>query len=369
MKEKGLIEKVDEKYSHRVATCYKCHRVIEPLPMKQFFIKVKPLVKGALKALDTKETIILGAGREKILRHWLKNLKDWNISRQIVWGIRIPVWFKDNNHEDWVVSKTSPGPEYEQETDTFDTWFSSGQWPIVTLKTSKPGDFEYYYPTTVMETGYDILPFWVMRMMLLGIYLTGKSPFKYVYLHGMVRDEKGRKMSKSTGNVINPLGMVDKFGADAVRMALIMSSTPGIDKNIGESTIRGMRNFANKVWNAGRYVQELRSKSQELRAGDGDFEKKLTSTVKIVTKQLEELKIGLAAEMVYSEFWHWYCDECIEKNKKHEISNEALEVGLVTFLKLLHPFMPFVTDAIWSEMGFDKEGMLVGAMWPHDNME
>ncbi|PJB47082.1 valine--tRNA ligase, partial [Candidatus Collierbacteria bacterium CG_4_9_14_3_um_filter_43_16] len=154
-----------------------------------------------------------------------------------------------------MVSETSPGEGWVQETDTFDTWFSSGQWPVVTLKTNKPGDFETYYPTNVMETAYDILPFWVMRMMMLGIYMTEKSPFKTVYLHGLVRDEQGRKMSKSIGNVINPLDLTEKYGADALRMALVMSTTPGQDSNTGENKVRGMRNFGNKIWNAGRYIQ------------------------------------------------------------------------------------------------------------------
>ncbi len=337
----GLLEKVDEKYSNRLATCYRCHRVIEPLPMKQFFIKVKPLVEKALMALDEKKTKILG--------HWLKNLRDWNISRQIVWGIRIPVWYKKGDKEDWVVSKKSPGADYVQETDTFDTWFSSGQWPVVTLKTNKEGDFDYYYPTQVLETAYEILPFWVMRMMMLGIYLTGKSPFEYVYLHGLIRDEQGRKMSKSIGNVINPISQIEQYGADALRMALIMNSSPGVDKNASEAQVRGMRNFANKVWNAGRYVAGLSDDKETM--GDADFEKKLSEVLKTYIKMMDELKVGLAAEMVYSEFWHWFCDSEIEKNKQGKVSAKILRKGLDVFLKLLHPFIPFVTEAVWQEMG------------------
>ncbi len=361
---KDLIEKVDEKYVNRVATCYRCHRTIEPMPMKQFFVKVEPLASAALKALDTGETKILGAGREKILRHWLSNLRDWNISRQIVWGIRIPVWYKNGNKEDWVVSKTSPGKEYEQETDTFDTWFSSGQWPVVTLKTNKPGDFDYYYPTSVLETAYEILPFWVMRMMLLGIYLTGKSPFKYVYLHGLIRDEQGRKMSKSIGNVINPLDSIAKYGADALRMALAMNSTPGVDKNASEAQIRGMRNFANKIWNASRFIvmsKETKGVVQNNGKKDDEFQKELGKITKEITKQMEELKVGLAAETVYEKFWHWFCDVCIEETKNGKISYEALYGGLLTFLKLLHPFVPFVTEAVYQEL--KEEGSLAVSKW------
>ncbi|KKS62716.1 MAG: Valine-tRNA ligase [Candidatus Collierbacteria bacterium GW2011_GWD2_42_50] len=280
-------------YVHSVGVCYRCHRVIEPLPIKQFFIKVKPLADKALAALNSKETVILGAGRDKILRHWLLNLRDWNISRQIVWGIRIKL--------DYVVSETSPGEGYIQETDTFDTWFSSGQWPVVTLKTNKPEDFEAYYPTNIMETAYDILPFWVMRMMLLSIYLTGKSPFKYVYLHGLVRDEQGRKMSKSIGNAINPLELCTKYGTDSLRMALVMSTTAGQDSNTGENKVRGMRNFGNKIWNAGRFIAEKQAEDMVMTGEkDGEFTKKLSEVTNEVTKLLDQMKVGLASETVYS---------------------------------------------------------------------
>jgi len=199
---------------------------------------------------------------------------------------------------------------------------------------------------------------------MIGIYLTGKVPFRNVYLHGLIRDEKGQKMSKSKGNVINPLVMVDKYGADALRMALVIRSTPGQDKGMGEGDIRGMRNFSNKIWNAARFVVSkgptLNSQGRTL--SDNKFLEKLDTAVKAVTKQLEDYRLGLAAETVYNEFWHWFCDEAIEKNKKQEISDKALFEGLTTFLKLLHPFMPFVTEAVWMELG-NKE-MLITTKWP-----
>lgn len=417
--EKGLMDHVDANYVHNVSTCYRCGSVIEPLPMAQFFIKVKPLTEKVLAALDAGETRIHGAGHTKILRHWLTNLNDWNISRQIVWGIRMPVWYEVKGqgtgnsqivvkfldkkkelvtgkiHEllrqysfeeieaglqtlaapkdaVYVVSTTKPGDGYLQETDTFDTWFSSSQWPVVTLKTNHPDDFDFYYPTTVMETGYDILPFWVMRMMLMGGYLTGKMPFKDVYLHGLVRDEKGQKMSKSKGNVMNPLVLVDKYGADALRMALVMSTTAGHDSAVGEMKVKGMRNFTNKIWNASRFIklQETSDKIQdgENPQGDDVFTQHLEKVVTDVTQQLNDFKIGLAAETVHNEFWHWYCDEAIEACKRGEISTQIMFEGLKTFLKLLHPFMPFVTEAIWQEM-INNQQILATESWPLVEME
>ncbi|MEO8581573.1 MAG: valine--tRNA ligase [Patescibacteria group bacterium] len=426
----NLIEKINSQYVNRIGTCYRCGRIIEILPLPQFFIKVKDqknnLTQKVLDVLDKQETKIYGAGREKILRNWLENLKDWNISRQIVWGIRIPVWYEITGNEEkisvtfinskgefqktatlqkrldegysideikkglqqvyapaenhFVVSEKNPGETYLPETDTFDTWFSSGQWPIVTLKTNKENDFDRFYPTTVMETAYDILLFWVMRMMMMGVYLENKTPFAHVYLHGLVRDEKGQKMSKSKGNVINPLEFVNKYGADAVRMALIMSSTPGSDSAVGESKIRGMRNFSNKIWNAVRFILlTLEDESQNHSEKNLDsvkdqaFEKKLNEVVGQVTDQLEKLKVGMAAEIAYNEFWHWFCDECIEEQKKGNLSRDALLKGLITFLRLLHPFAPFVTETVWQELWNNGDEqlkkqlgskLLIVAEWP-----
>lgn len=396
--ESGHIEKIDEKYVNRANICYRCKTVLEPLPLTQFFIKTKPLVEGALKALDTKETVVLGAGQEKILRHWLNNIRDWNISRQIVWGIRIPVWYSVDENKDlevtfvnksgekqsgplssfdfdevqsglqsiqatpsanFVVSIEKPGDKFIQETDTFDTWFSSGQWPVVTLQTNQKDDFDKFYPTTVMETGYDILPIWVMRMMLLGIYVSDKSPFKTVYLHGLVRDDKGRKMSKSVGNVINPLEIVEKYGTDALRFALVMSTTPAQDKGVGESAFKGMRNFSNKIWNAARFTKDFKNDVKDDELFNSWYKKELPEKI---TKLLSKYKIGLAAEEVYNEFWHRFCDIEIERAKNGEVSSTQLKEALLTFLKLVHPFAPFVTEVVWAEMG--QKELLITAKWP-----
>lgn len=356
--------------THNVATCYRCHRVIEPMPKSQFFIKVSEMAKKVLNAMDNEEVEIMGSGHDKILRHWLNNLRDWNISRQIVWGIRMPVWYKTqkiktekDQNEEYVIQKESPGEGWVQETDTFDTWFSSGQWPFVTLKNSKDGDFDKYYPTSLMETAYDILPFWVMRMLMLGIELTGEVPFKKVYLHGLVRDEKGDKMSKSKGNVMNPLVLSEKYGTDALRMALVMSTAPGVDSNTGENKVRGMRNFANKIWNAGRYIQERSDNDTKTLAEDKNFEEYLRSSVANISKLLDENKVGLASELVYQDFWHEYCDVWIEKHRSGTVSDRLMINGYKTFLKLLHPFVPFVTEAVWQEV-FPSEGLLISQEWP-----
>lgn len=382
LKKAGLMKKIDANYRHSIGVCYRCGTTIEPLPLPQFFIKVKPLTKMALEALKEKKVKIYGAGHDKILKHWLVNLYDWNISRQIVWGIRMPVWYKKSAKvkikkgklvkasigAEFVIAKTSPGKDYVQETDTFDTWFSSAQWPYATLMTTEKGDFDRFYPTALMETGYDILPFWVMRMLMMGLYKYQQVPFKKVYLHGLVRDEKGQKMSKSKGNVTNPLAVVEKYGADALRMSLVMSTTAGRDSATGEGKIRGMRNLTNKVWNAARYVLSRTANDQfsisNQAANDKIFRQKLSETVKKVTKQLDEMKPGLAAETVYNQFWHWFCDQCIEDSKKGKISPKALVEGLRVFLKLLHPFVPFVTEAVWEQLPETKEKMLITAKWP-----
>lgn len=429
LKEDGLLVKIDDTHTNAIAACYRCNTILEPLPLAQFFIKVKPLTEKALAVLDKKETIVYGAGHDKILRHWLENLRDWNISRQIVWGIRMPIWYSVQqnptltvgflNQEGayisgsisellqtydfesikqglqtltapsaakYIVSREAPGSDYLQETDTFDTWFSSAQWPVNTLKTTgrfqkhesrvmsqekdstshsmtHDSDFDFFYPTSVMETGYDILPFWVMRMMLMGLYLTGKTPFEKVYLHGLVRDEKGQKMSKSKGNVINPLDLVEKYGADALRMALVMSTTAGHDSAVGENKVKGMRNFSNKIWNAARFIKlNLENSKIKTNPNNQVFSKHLDEVVKQVTEQLEQLRPGQAAEVVHNEFWHWFCDECIEATKQGQLSSQALENGFKTFLLMLHPFVPFVTEAVWQELGFADT--LIQEKWP-----
>lgn len=406
---KGLIVKIDQNYHNAVSTCYRCSSTIEPLPLPQFYVRVKPLTEAVLSALDKNEVTVFGAGHDKILRHWLNNLEDWNISRQIVWGIRLPVWYDVSAYPEtqvvfiaatgekitgeigallkshplaeisaglqslsapvtatYTVSTTQPGETYIQETDTFDTWFSSSQWPFATLQNTNPGDFERFYPTSVMETGYDILPFWVMRMLMMGLFTTGKVPFNQVYLHGLVRDQKGQKMSKSKGNVVNPLEITEKYGADALRMALVIRSSAGLDKSVGDGDFKAMRNLTNKLWNAARFVllqrQEPPRSDSDLPAdlahlknmSDETVSAKLTEIQAQITRNLDQLQIGLAAETTYNEFWHWYCDQVIEAGKYGYVSKKVVLKGLTLFLKLLHPFTPFVTEAIWQILVSEK---------------
>jgi valyl-tRNA synthetase len=263
--------------------------------------------------------------------------------------------------------------DYIQETDTFDTWFSSSQWPFATLRSSKPGDFERFYPTSVIESGYDILPFWVMRMLMVGQFATGKLPFGRIYLHGLVRDGKGQKMSKSKGNVINPLEVVEKYGADALRFALVVRSSAGQDKAISESDFKAARNLTNKLWNSARFII-----TGEMKQGKGEFDKefreKLGAMVKEVTRLLEDYKVGTAVDLLYDYFWHFYCDEAIEKAKIGALSPTLARAGLVTFVKMWQPVLPFVTEQIWQELGKigvvkTKGEFLALTNWPKEDGE
>jgi len=416
LQEANLIEKIDRNYLHSVTSCYRCGSNIEPLPLPQFYVKVEPLTKAVLEKIKKKELTIYGAGHDKILKHWLENLEDWNISRQIVWGIRLPVWydaqenpqlrisFIDKNQArisgpigelltkysfaeieaglqsltapidaQFVVSQEKPDPnkQYLQETDTFDTWFSSSQWPVVTLKNNQPDDFERFYPTTIMETAYDILMFWVMRMLMMGLYSTQQLPFKKVYLHGLIRDSKGQKMSKSKGNVINPLEIGEKYGTDALRMAIVIRSSAGLDKTLSEADFQAMRNLNNKLWNAARFIllqkENQAITDQNTAKLDKKFTKNLEKIVLAVSRNLDQLQLGLAADTLYNEFWHWFCDQCIEDAKKGLISQEKLFDGLVIFLKLFHPFIPFVTESIWQILYQEQlvaEPLLMTSRWP-----
>ncbi|OGG03603.1 valine--tRNA ligase [Candidatus Gottesmanbacteria bacterium RBG_16_37_8] len=393
LKEDDLLLKTDENYTHRIGTCYKCGTVIEPLPLPQWYIKIRPLADAAVKAILSKKIKFAPKKQEKTALQWLNNFHDWNISRQIVWGIRIPAWkcLKCGSDEWIVTSGEKPdkcpncrGTDLEQDKDTFDTWFSSGQWPFATLQVNHEGDYEYFYPTSVMETGYDILPWWVCRMIMLGIYAVGEIPFQTVCLHGLVRDKNGRKMSKSKGNVINPLVMADLYGADALRFALIYGTAFGNDVPMSEDKIRGMRNFSNKLWNIGRFIKmnfesfqnekksiDLKSKIPEKNLTDQNDQKllrDLDAVIKNTTKSIEEYRFDKGAESLYEFIWHNLADKYIEsvKERLKNYDEKALNVltyVFLTSLKLLHPFMPFITEEINKQLS-GKNSPLIISTWP-----
>ncbi|MGB9743265.1 MAG: class I tRNA ligase family protein [Minisyncoccales bacterium] len=368
MAKKELLDpnKTDYQYQHNVALCYKCGSIIEPMILdNQWFIKMTAQPKSgklslrdlALKAVNENKVVFIPPRFKKVFCHWMKNLRDWNISRQIVWGIPIP---------------NDPAGQ------VFDTWFSSGQWPFATLQAS-PGqrDFKKFYPTDIMETGWDILFFWVARMIMLGLYATGRVPFKYVYLHGLVRDKERQKMSKSKGNVIDPLGVATLYGTDAVRMALVVGNTPGNDIIIFEEKIRGYRNFANKIWNASRFVlMNLKdyqdNKKTTLSAKDKKHLKQLKKLVKEINKLMDSFRFYAAAEKIYHYFWHTFCDKIIESQKQRlnrakerKKAQKLLLETLLINLKLLHPFMPFITEEIYQKLPLkNKKESIMIENWP-----
>jgi len=408
-----------EPLKHTVGACYRCGTIIEPLTMPQWYIKTKPLAKPAIEAVKKGKTKIVPKKRfEKMYFDWMENIQDWNISRQIVWGPRIPAWYCLDCHPQIIINfidkngkqtsgeyrelkkkfsfteikkglqqLTAPvevnysleekscqkchGKNILQETDTFDTWFLSGQWPLTTLGFPDRQDFKYFYPTSVLDTLWDILFFWVARMMMLGIYVAGDVPFKVIHLHARVVDEHGQKMSKSRGNVISPVEMINKYGADALRMSLTMGVSPGSDVALSEDKIRAMRNFANKVWNAARFVLTYPNQSESKiipmnpNKDDKWILEETNKTVKRVTMLLNRYRFDLAAETIYHFFWHTFCDKYLEMSKKRrDEAQPTLLYVLDTSLRLLHPFMPFITEEIWQKLpGKTKEPIIISP-WP-----
>ncbi|MSU74902.1 MAG: valine--tRNA ligase [Candidatus Magasanikbacteria bacterium] len=406
---KGLVDHIDDKYKHNVQLCYKCGNLIEPQIVPQWYIAMtKQLPDGrpslrdmAVQALDKKEVEIVTEKFEKTYRHWMENIRDWPISRQIWWGIPLPVWYCQRMQNDECRMKNGvivdventltvcphcDSTEIIHDPDTFDTWFSSGQWPYATLMANdaKHGtkDFETYFPTQVMETGWDIIFFWVARMVMMSYYRTSKPPFEKIFLHGLVRDKDRQKMSKSKGNVIDPLGVIDTYGTDALRFALVFSTAAGNDIPLAEDKVKGMKHFANKLWNIARFVltnlevsklQISSSKSIETKTeADKTIILELQQTIEGVTSGLEAFRLHEAAQTIYDFVWHKLADVYLEASKTQLVdeafadnTKKILLHNLIMSLKLLHPFMPFVTEAIWSEMyGKEKEKLLMIQKWP-----
>lgn len=445
LKENGLI--IEEKpHKMVIKKCYKCKTVLEPLPLEQWYVKVGPLKELALKAINSGYVKVYPVNFMPVLKSWYKNLHDWNISRQNVWGIRIPIWYEVENESWFAVSflnkeneliqgtlhelikdgysfeeiskglqrvialmeakvvfedQKETGKRYLPETDTFDTWFSSSQWPYVTLKTNNKNDLKEFYPTSVMETGRDILFFWVSRMIMMGLYLNGglsyvnenehnledKVPFRHVVLHGMVNDPLGKKMSKSKGNVVNPLQVADEYGADAVRLALVYGTGLGNDQAMSYGKLDAARKFANKLWNMGRFIEmNIRDeKSDTINMGEFTLATKPSSreiwaygimddTNKIaeeITKYINSYQLNMAAEKIYDYAWHTFADKHIEEAKaflKEEDKDNLYVRGAIVFsfkriLTILHPFMPFVTEAIYQTLPNHRESLMI-EKWP-----
>lgn len=375
LEKKDLVEKT-ERLVNNIGVCERCATVIEPQVSKQWFVAVnktgksgKNLAKDALEAVRKKKIKVIPTRFEKIYYNWMENIHDWCISRQLWWGQQIPVWYR--KEETYVGIEPPTGEGWVQDPDTLDTWFSSGQWPFTTLGYDQKdeSDFKKFYPTSVMETGYDILFFWVARMIMLGLYVTDKVPFETVYLHGLVRDEKGQKMSKSKGNAIDPLVAAEQYGADAVRMALVFGTGAGNDANIGESKIKGMRNFTNKLWNIGRYVIDMKPDIINYEAKPNQADKlildELNAVKASVNKAMVDYRFSQVAEELYDFVWHKFADRYIEESKpRRNEAQSVLEQVLEESLRLLHPFMPFITEEIWQKLAKKKGESIMVSPWP-----
>ena len=379
---KGLVTKIDEHYHHVVKRCYKCNALIEPQVKDQWFVKMKPLAEIALAAVDRKEVRFIPDNFEKIFRYWMENTLDWNISRQIVWGIPIPAWFCDDCGTHKAHLSDAPplcstcGKKMRKDPDTFDTWFSSGQWPLLVTGYPDGKDYATHYPTDVMETGHDLIFKWVPRMVMFGLYLGKKAPFHTVYLHGLVNDAKGKKMSKSKGNVIDPLTLTKKYGTDALRMGLIVGNTPGSDLALQEDKIRAYKLFGNKLWNIARFILSAIASEEisgnALNGKDEKIVKELAASARDITLDMEHYRFYLAAEKIYHYIWHTLADKIIEEAKGRLSGDDAAEKRsaqamlfalLETSLTLLHPFMPFITEEIWQSLPGERKPLII-TPWP-----
>ena len=386
LQEQGYLVKIDD-HAHNVGTCYRCHNDVEPIISAQWFVKMKPLAEEAIRSVNDGETKFVPERFTKNYMNWMNNIRDWCISRQLWWGHQIPVWYcEDCGHmtctrEDPTCCEKCGSARIERDPDVLDTWFSSALWPFETLGwPEKTADLAKYYPTDVLVTGYDIITFWVSRMIVSGLEHMHQAPFHTVLIHGLVRDDKGRKMSKSLGNGIDPLEMIEKYGCDALRMNMVTGNSPGNDMRFYVERCEAMRNFANKLWNASRYVlmnldEQTENKLTDLDAltiADKWVLSKLNTLIADVTENLEKYELGVAVAKVYDFLWDTYCDWYIELTKVRLYSEDAaqkqsalqvLVYVLDQTLRLLHPFMPFITEEIWQSLPHEGDALIV-ASWP-----
>ncbi|WZL74444.1 valine--tRNA ligase [Clostridiaceae bacterium 35-E11] len=383
----GYLVKVKD-HQHSVGACYRCNTVVEPRLSDQWFVKMEELAKPAIEAVKTQKTKFVPERFDKIYFHWLENIKDWCISRQLWWGHRIPAYYCEDCGE-IMVSKTAPAgcqkcnsSRVKQDEDVLDTWFSSALWPFSTLGwPEETKELKYFYPTDVLVTGYDIIFFWVVRMMFSGLDQMQEIPFKYVFVHGLVRDGLGRKMSKSLGNGIDPLEIINQYGADALRLTLATGNSPGNDMRFYIERVEANRNFANKLWNATRFVMmHLNESTFDVKACEPNFTladkwilSRMNQVTKEVTDNLDKFELGMAVQKIYDFIWNEYCDWYIELVKPRLYGEEkdtketalyTLTVVLENILKLLHPFAPFITEEIWQHLPTTKEDSVIIASWP-----
>ena len=379
----GALVRIED-YSHNVGTCYRCHTTVEPRVSKQWFVKMEPLAKPAIECVKSGKTKFIPERFDKIYFHWMENIKDWCISRQLWWGHRIPAYYCDDCGE-ITVSREAPdccpkcGGKVHQDPDTLDTWFSSALWPFSTMGwPDNTPELAHYFPTSTLVTGYDIIFFWVARMIFSSVEHMGKQPFDTVFIHGIVRDAQGRKMSKSLGNGIDPLVIIDQYGADALRFTLATGNSPGNDMRFSDEKVGASRNFANKLWNAARFVlmnigeEEIETSLPENLALEDKWVISLFNTLaKDITDNLEKFELGIAVQKLYDFIWDIFCDWYIELAKIRlqqggegaENAKRVLVWVLTGTLKLLHPFMPFITEEIWQTLPHEGESIMISA-WP-----
>jgi len=365
----------EEPIVHAVGHCYKCGNEIQPLLYDQWFVSLKPLAERAVQAIERGDIKFIPASKGKQAIDYLKNIRDWNISRQIPWGIPIPAFYNPHNHSEWIFDDRVDekqvvvnGTTYLRDEDTFDTWFSSGQWPYITTDAIDSGELSRFYPNDVMETGFDLLYQWVCRMIMLGLYRTDKVPFKTVYLHGMVNDEKNQKMSKSKGNVINPMDAITEFGSDALRLGIIANRTAAQSQAFSKATVIAGRNFCNKLWNIARYIEDQVGESSPKpnpdphSLADQWIVSRLNSAIETMDRQVTDYRFAEAYETLYHLVWDDVADWYIEASKS-EPHISMMAWVLDTVLRLAHPFAPFVTETIWQTLGWTN-GILAGESWP-----
>jgi valyl-tRNA synthetase len=373
--EAAELRRGEENIDHAVGHCYKCGSVIQPLLKDQWFVSVKPLAKRAIEAINNGDVEFTPVSRKRALIQYYESLRDWNLSRQIPWGIPIPAFQNTNDSSDWIFDdrvdeKTIDvnGTTYIRDEDTFDTWFSSGQWPYITTDYLEDGPLKRFYPNSVMETGHDILYAWVAKMIMLGLYTTDMVPFKHVYLHGMVLDEKGQKMSKSKGNVLNPMDIIAEYGSDALRLGITASRGAGLNQAFSTSKVVAARNFCNKLWNIARFIEGKLGENYQPRTpeprsmADHWIIRQLNNTAVELDQQIENYRFAEAGELIYHAVWDDVADWFIEASKTEE-NLDMLAWVLDTCLTLAHPFAPFVTETIWQSLAWHDD-LLVTTPWP-----